>query len=123
VSLQPVTCAAYRLRGERNFGSLLRLLDLPGGVPPQEVRTVGLRDALERSLERYRKRFSSRRNVAELTRLAREVSRLAERTEDSVGIGSPDIVSRMRSKAGQLRELIAKERRLAAAVRPAGPAG
>jgi hypothetical protein len=35
-------------RGEGSFGSLLRLLEIPGGVPLREVRTVSLRDALTR---------------------------------------------------------------------------
>src|ERR1700732_1306329 len=35
-------------RGEGNFGSLLRLLEIPGGAPLREVRTVSLRDALTR---------------------------------------------------------------------------
>lgn len=65
-----------------------------------EDELTGTLDALTESLECYGKRPPSRRNVAELTRLAREVSRLADRTEDSEGIGSPDIASRMRSMAG-----------------------
>ena len=35
-------------RGEGNFGSLLRLLEIPGGARLPEVRTVSLRDALDR---------------------------------------------------------------------------
>jgi hypothetical protein len=35
------------LKTEKNFPSLLRLLDIPGGKP-QQLRTVGLRDALDR---------------------------------------------------------------------------
>jgi hypothetical protein len=36
------------LRGEANFRSLLRLLDIPDGRQGGRLRTVGLRDALER---------------------------------------------------------------------------
>jgi hypothetical protein len=35
-------------RGEGSFESLLRLLEIPGGVRLQDVRTVSLRDALHR---------------------------------------------------------------------------
>jgi len=35
-------------RGERSFGSLLWLLQIPAGAPVREVRTVGLRDTLTR---------------------------------------------------------------------------
>ena len=37
------------LKNEANFWSLLVLLGIPGGKPPRQLRTVGLRDALARA--------------------------------------------------------------------------
>jgi hypothetical protein len=69
-------------------------------------------DALTDALERYRNDPRAGNGAAQLTRLACEISTLADRTE-STGIGPPDLAARMRSMAAQLRDLAAMERRCA----------
>jgi hypothetical protein len=66
-------------------------------------------DALTDAMERYRDDPPARNGAAQLTRLACEISALADRAE---GIQLPDMAARMRSMAAQLRDLAATERRL-----------